>query len=83
MADKRKLITAIREIKLALDSKDYYAVRFIPDGADDPIPPAPTGVALDIDDADEAADFWDEIMPEYAGMLRARIKNSNRPGLPR
>jgi hypothetical protein len=50
---------------------EVKAVRVIPEGARDPLPPLPYEVEFTEALLAEAAAEWDEIMPEYAGLLYA------------
>lgn len=55
-------------------SLDIHAMRIIPDGADKPLPLTPYDEA-EITPADvrRAIRKWNELMPEYAGILEAKI----------
>ena len=50
---------------------EVKAVRVIPDGARDPLPPLPYEVEFTEADIDRMSNLWDELMPEYAGLLDA------------
>lgn len=53
------------------------AMRIIPDGADKPLDPLPATVEIDPDDTSES-DLWDKLMPEYRGLLKAKVENKQR-----
>jgi len=67
-AKAREIINRFFEI-------DWYAVRIIPQGADDPLPALSNVVEITDADVDRAIAEWDELMPAYAGMLEAEIIN--------
>ncbi len=62
------LATTPSEIKAAFRGK---AVRFIPEGAEEPLPPVPGEVGFSDAEIEQALALWDEIMPQYRGMLDA------------
>ena len=68
----------IAHVKAVFDGiiAEVKAVRVIPDGARDPLPPLPYEVEFTETDFERMSNLWDELMPEYAGMLDA--ENVNR-----
>ena len=52
---------------------DLFQVRFIPEGARDPLPGVPPMIEISDHDIDDALEHWDKTMPEYAGMLDADV----------
>lgn len=48
------------------------AAKFRPADADTPVADVPDEVIVTADDVDEAIAAWDDIMPDYAGLLEAR-----------
>lgn len=63
----------MEHVKAVFDAviAEVKAVRVIPDGAREPLPPVPYDVEISESDLERAAALWDELMPEYAGMLEA------------
>lgn len=61
-------------IKACFDAviDEIKAVRIIPNGASEPLPPIPNEVEISEHDLERAAALWDELMPEYAGLLMAQ-----------
>lgn len=55
------------------------AMRIIPDGADKPLPELPLTVEIDPQDDGEVK-LWNKLMPQYRGMLNAKVKNKKRYG---
>lgn len=49
-------------------------VKLTPDGADEPLVPVPDEVAISDSDVDRALAEWDELMPDYAGLLDADVQ---------
>lgn len=47
------------------------AEKFRPSDAGTPVAPVPDEVIITEDDIDDAIAAWDDIMPEYAGLLEA------------
>jgi len=69
---------SVEQLKAAMEkfkNVDWYRVKFIPKGADDPLPPIPDVVEITPEDVEAAIKDWDETMPQYAGMLRSRVEN--------
>lgn len=52
------------------------ATRFIPRGADEMLPPVPSTLEITDADIEHAIALWDEVMPDYAGLLDAESNNS-------
>lgn len=48
-------------------------VKIIPDGANEPLLPVPDEVTISDSDTDRAVADWDELMPDYAGLLNATV----------
>lgn len=48
-------------------------VRFIPDGASEPPVPVPSEVEISEGDIEQALIVWDDLMPEFAGLLDAVV----------
>lgn len=48
-------------------------VKLTPDGADEPLTPVPDEVAISDSDVDRAVAEWDELMPDYVGLLDAAV----------
>lgn len=71
----RGLKKRAKQIVERFQSIDWYAVRIIPKGADDPLPAIPRQVEITPEDVDEAIANWNELMPEFAGMLEAEVIN--------
>lgn len=65
----------LREAVQHLNQIDLNQVRFIPEGANDPLPAIPGEVNLTPADAERAIAKWDKLMPEYKGLLEAVVKN--------
>ena len=65
----------VREFIKRFDAVDWYSVRIIPKGAGDPLPRVPDVVEITPEDVDEAIRHWNEVMPDYAGMLEAEVIN--------
>lgn len=63
----------------ALDKLEVYSMKIIPDGADRPLPLA-TDADAEVTEADakRAIALWDELMPDYAGLLNAKVVNGTR-----
>jgi len=68
MPDKKKRHEVAAKIESAIKQ-----VRIIPAGSNDPLPPVPDVVDLDESDLEAISRLWDELMPEYAGMLDAEV----------
>lgn len=49
-------------------------LRIFPLGADKPLPPLPSEITFSEAEIDRAIERWDELMPEYQGMLDAEIE---------
>jgi hypothetical protein len=62
---------------LILATKAALSMKVIPDGADKPLPPLPAMVEIDPEDTSEIA-LWDRLMPEYKGLLNAKIEKKRR-----
>lgn len=60
-SDSRKAIPSRERVKLT------------PDGADEPLLPVPDEVTISDADIDRALAEWDELMPDYAGLLDADV----------
>ena len=60
---------------LAEEIDALKAVRFIPDGASEPMIPIPGEVEISDNDIDQAIATWDELMPDFAGLLDAEVIN--------
>jgi len=56
------------------------AIRVVPKGADQPLPPVPARVEISEEDVIRAIRLWDELMPEYAGMLEAERVDPDEAG---
>jgi len=65
----------VREFIKRFDAVDWYGVRIIPKGADDPLPRVPNEVEITTEDVDKAIRHWNAVMPDYAGMLEADVIN--------
>lgn len=52
-------------------------VTLIPDGATEPLLPIPDEVAISESDLDRAIADWDELMPNYAGLLDADVQGQS------
>jgi len=52
-------------------------MKVIPDGSDKPLEPLPVSVEIDPDDSSEVV-LWDKLMPEYKGLLNAKVENKQR-----
>lgn len=63
----------IEHVKAVFDAiiTEVKALRIIPDGATEPLPPVPAEVEISESDIERATALWDELMPEYAGLLNA------------
>jgi HK97 family phage portal protein len=63
----------IEHVKAVFDAiiAEVKALRIIPDGATEPLPPVPAEVEISESDIERATALWDELMPEYAGLLNA------------
>lgn len=63
----------IEHVKAVFDAiiAEVKALRIIPDGASEPLPPVPNEVEISTGDIERATALWDELMPEYAGLLNA------------
>lgn len=48
-------------------------IKIIPEGADEPLPEVPAEVTLTDGDIRKAINAWDELMPDYAGLLEAVV----------
>lgn len=48
-------------------------IKIIPEGADEPLPAVPAEVVLTEADVRRAIDAWDELLPDYAGLLEAAV----------
>jgi len=73
-----KKIRAINKMQAAIrkfQRVDWHSVRFIPKGADEPLPPVPNQVEITPEDVEKAIADWDKNMPQYAGMLKAKVEN--------
>lgn len=69
MCEKCKL----RKEIAAAEAVDIYALHFIPDGSDKPLPlTMEDDYTITPADVRRALRFWDRLMPEYAGLLEAR-----------
>ena len=64
----------VKQIVERINTVDWYQVRFIPSGAADPLPPLPRVVEITETDVDLAIEEWNELMPEFAGILQAQIE---------
>ncbi len=53
--------------------KEVKVVRVLPEGYAEPLLPEPTEVEITEDDIDRAIKTWDQLMPDYAGLLDAEI----------
>jgi hypothetical protein len=51
----------------------YRAVQISPEGSDEPLPAEPQEVEITELDQANIIERWDELMPDYAGLLRAAI----------
>lgn len=49
-------------------------VNIIPEGADEPLLPVPDEVIISDGDVDRALRLWDDLMPEWAGLLAATVE---------
>jgi len=63
-ADKATIYADVRD-----DSAK--ALRFIPRGNDEPLPPVPSELQITDDDIEHAIAAWDRTFPNYAGLLEA------------
>lgn len=52
-------------------------MKVIPDGADKPLEPLPGTVEINAEDK-SATVLWNELMPEYKGLLDAIVENKQR-----
>lgn len=48
-------------------------LRFLPLGADQPLPPIPDEIIFTEEDHKRASARWDRLMPEYRGLLDAKL----------
>lgn len=62
-------IAASRILKLKRELEGLEHIRFIPEGADEPLPPVPDEVIITLEDVENALKDWDELMPDLAGLL--------------
>lgn len=61
-----------------LEAVDIGGVRIIPKGADKPIKPySEDDYRITPDHVRQAARQWNRLMPEYAGIFDAKVKNAN------
>lgn len=58
------------------DGEESKATRFIPRGADDALPPIPSSLDIADDDIEHAIAQWDELMPDYVGLLEAESSSN-------
>jgi len=57
------------------DSIDWYSVRIIPKGANEPLPAVPYDVEITPEDIERADREWNRLMPEAAGIMDAEVIN--------
>lgn len=55
-------------------------VSIIPDGASDPLVPIPDEVTISDSEVERAIADWDELMPDYAGLLDAQVFRQQQEG---
>lgn len=67
------LRNVIRKAKKVLSGVDWWQVRFIPDGADDPLPLMPREVTFSDREIEAAIDDFDKNHPEYSGLLDGEV----------
>lgn len=58
------------------DEGEAKASRIIPRGAGEPLLPIPSTLEITDDDIEHAIAMWDNLMPDYAGLLDADTSNS-------
>jgi hypothetical protein len=58
--------------------EDAKSLRFIPRGADEPRPPVPAQLDITDDDIEHAIQSWDNIFPDYAGLLEADVQGQGQ-----
>ena len=56
-----------------LEDVDVHALRFIPEGANEPAPPVPLIVEISEQDIEDADKMWDKLMPEWAGFYDVQV----------
>lgn len=63
------------DLAAQIETIKIKAVRFIPDGANEPMIPIPAEVEISDNEIDQAVALWDELMPDFAGLLDAEVIN--------
>lgn len=58
------------------DNEAAKATRFIPRGADEALPPIPSTLQITDADIEHAIAQWDELMPDYGGLLEAESNDN-------
>lgn len=65
------------QLSLLKTKRALLSMKVIPDGSDKPLDPLPVSVEIDPDDTSEVT-LWDKLMPEYKGLLNAKVENKQR-----
>jgi hypothetical protein len=73
--NKQQAKELLRAAVKRLAAIDLHAVRIIPNGADEPLPPIPNEVIITPSDVSVAVADWDKTMPERRGKLTAKVIN--------
>ena len=73
MDKKEHLKGVVRKAKEVIEGVDWWKVRFIPDGANDPLPPIPREIEFSDREIQAAIDRFDKNNPEWAGLLDAEV----------
>jgi hypothetical protein len=74
---KRKIGKSVIQRSLLNTKRALLSMKVIPDGADKPLEPLPGTVEINAEDK-SATVLWNELMPEYKGLLDAIVENKQR-----